>query len=416
MVKKGQFFSVFLILCLTITLPIIRAEPEKPKIYIDPQNNAFSTETTTVGTNFTVSIKAADWASPGIFSYELKLSYNNTLLEAVAAEIPADHWLKPSKPTNIFLVDPGTLNQTLSYVSFAVTLLGVEEGKTGGGTIATVTFKITKAPTAGNFSCTLELRKQDIIMVDANTVEVPQDQYDIVNGNYIYSGPTPPPAAKPTVYIDPKDNNFFTSTTSVGDSFNVSIKAANWSAPGVFGYKFKLAYNNTLLEATSAIIPDGHWLTPVNAANISKFDPGTINQTEGFVSFNVTLLSPEQGKVGNGTIATVTFNITKTPSTGNVSCPLEIKDIILVDPDNKQIPSDQYNVIKGNYTFSAAGPPTAKADLNNDGKVNIEDVAVWGLAFGSHSGHPRWNPIADMNGDGKVDMIDAVLIAKAWTS
>ena len=404
---------MILLLCLTMTLPVIKADPQKPKIYVDPPDNKFSTDTTPVGTNFTVSIKGADWASPGLFSYQLELHYNNTILEAVGAEIPADHWFKPVKPTNIFVVEPGTINQTLGYVPFALTLLGDEQGKVGNGTICKITFKITQAPSAGNLSSALEI--QNIIMVDANTVEVPRDQYDVVNGTYVYSAPAGPPVAKPAVYVDPKINSFSTSTTSVGASFNVSIKAANWSAPGVFGYKFKLAYNNTLLEPTNAIIPDGHWLTPVDPAKISKFDPGTINQTEGFVSFNVTLLSPEQGKVGNGIIATITFNITKAPSTGNVTCLLEIKDLILVDSATQQIPSDQYDVINGNYLFSAAGAPSTKEDLNSDGKVNIEDVAIWGLAFGSSPGHPRWNPIADMNGDGKIDMIDAVLIAKAWT-
>ena len=395
-----------------MTLPVIKADPQKPKIYVDPQENKFSTDTTPVGTNFTVSIKSADWASPGLFSYQLELHYNNTMLEAVNAEIPVDHWFKPAKPTNIFVVDGGSINQTLALASFAVTLLGDEAGKVGGGTISTVTFKITKAPTTGNLSCTLSL--QNVIMVDANANEVPKDQYDIVNGTYTYSGPAPPPAQRPKVYVDPKDNVFSTSTTSVGTTFSISIKTANWSAPGVFAYNFKLAYNNTLLQPTGAIIPDGHWLTPADPTKISKLDPGTINQTEGFVSFNVTLLSPEQGKVGNGIIATITFNITTAPSAGSVSCPLEIRDIILSDPTANQIPSDQYDLVKGSYTLSAA-PPTGKADLNNDGKVNIDDIAIWGLAFGSHPGHPRWNLIADMNSDGKVDMVDAVLITKAWT-
>jgi hypothetical protein len=173
-----------------------------------------------------------------------------------------------------------------------------------------------------------------------------------------------------------------------------------------------------MLEAVEALIPDGHWLTPTLApGNIFKVDPGTINQTEGYVSFAATLLGDELGKTGNGTISTITFKITQTPPADqNISSNLEIVNATMVDPDATEIPSDQYDVINGNYVYSAAAPSTKTEDLNGDGKVNIEDVAIWGLAFGSVPGHPRWNPIADMNGDERINVIDAVLICKAWTS
>jgi hypothetical protein len=51
-------------------------------------------------------------------------------------------------------------------------------------------------------------------------------------------------------------------------------------------------------------------------------------------------------------------------------------------------------------------------DVNDDGKVDISDVATAAKAFGSHPGYLRWNPIADINLDGKVDILDIALIAK----
>jgi hypothetical protein len=50
-------------------------------------------------------------------------------------------------------------------------------------------------------------------------------------------------------------------------------------------------------------------------------------------------------------------------------------------------------------------------DINEDGKVDILDVAVAAYAFGSYPGHPRWNPIADINGDNKIDIVDVAFIA-----
>jgi len=51
-------------------------------------------------------------------------------------------------------------------------------------------------------------------------------------------------------------------------------------------------------------------------------------------------------------------------------------------------------------------------DLNTDGKVDIQDVAIAANAFGSSPSHPRWNPIADLNNDSIVNILDVVLIAK----
>ncbi len=50
-------------------------------------------------------------------------------------------------------------------------------------------------------------------------------------------------------------------------------------------------------------------------------------------------------------------------------------------------------------------------DLNNDGKIDIKDIGIAAVAFGSFPGHPRWNPDADINRDGKVSMKDIVIIA-----
>lgn len=45
-------------------------------------------------------------------------------------------------------------------------------------------------------------------------------------------------------------------------------------------------------------------------------------------------------------------------------------------------------------------------DVNGDGEVDMIDIDLCCLAYGSYPGHPRWNSNADINNDGKVDMID----------
>ena len=50
-------------------------------------------------------------------------------------------------------------------------------------------------------------------------------------------------------------------------------------------------------------------------------------------------------------------------------------------------------------------------DLNYDRVVDIEDLVIAALAFGSYPEHPRWNTLPDINLDGIVDIDDIALIA-----
>ena len=51
-------------------------------------------------------------------------------------------------------------------------------------------------------------------------------------------------------------------------------------------------------------------------------------------------------------------------------------------------------------------------DVNGDGKVDIKDIALAALSYGSHSGYPNYNAKADVNQDGTIDIRDLAIIAK----
>jgi len=56
--------------------------------------------------------------------------------------------------------------------------------------------------------------------------------------------------------------------------------------------------------------------------------------------------------------------------------------------------------------------PLLIGDLDNDGKIDIQDLYEAALAFGSYPGHSRWNSNADLNNDNGVGIMDIALIAK----
>jgi tungstate transport system substrate-binding protein len=57
---------------------------------------------------------------------------------------------------------------------------------------------------------------------------------------------------------------------------------------------------------------------------------------------------------------------------------------------------------------------TIREDLNMDFKVDMRDLGMMGLAFGSTPIMSRWNPYCDINNDGGVDMRDIAAVARKF--
>jgi len=50
-------------------------------------------------------------------------------------------------------------------------------------------------------------------------------------------------------------------------------------------------------------------------------------------------------------------------------------------------------------------------DINVDGIVNMEDLYIAAISFGSNPNSPQWNPKADINRDNIINLLDLYLIA-----
>ncbi len=68
---------------------------------------------------------------------------------------------------------------------------------------------------------------------------------------------------------------------------------------------------------------------------------------------------------------------------------------------------DPLHTLWENMVFEIGFP----ADINDDGKVDIRDIAIVALAFGTHNPDPDYNPDADIYYDGKVDIKDIAFTA-----
>jgi hypothetical protein len=161
---------------------------------IEVSSHSFYSPPLSVGDTFTATISVHDWSYPTFYGYELELRYDPYILEAVAAQIPDNNWLTWDQ----------TINETCivyppyfwgDRVGFGALLLRPPLGKTGSGTLATVTFKILRAPSIDPLSypdrsTNLTLDSEDALVVRLtidsdgryDVVEIPKDMYRLCDG------------------------------------------------------------------------------------------------------------------------------------------------------------------------------------------------------------------------------------------
>jgi PKD repeat protein len=53
-------------------------------------------------------------------------------------------------------------------------------------------------------------------------------------------------------------------------------------------------------------------------------------------------------------------------------------------------------------------------DINSDGKVNIQDISIVAIAYGTSEGEPRWNPNCDLNHDTIINILDLSIVATQY--
>jgi prefoldin subunit 5 len=190
-----------------------------------------------------------------------------------------------------------------------------------------------------------------------------------------------------TVYVNPQHNS-----ARVNNLFSINVSIANVSELGLWAYEFKLYYNKSLLEPLSAEIPANHFLEPtLSPDNILIVDPGTLNHTEGTVSFAALLVSPEPGKTGSGTLANITFLVIAPGE-----CTLGIRGYTADEPkffdgNGDLFPSCEYSIVEGCFEGIPPPPlpippPTPKAGWET---VAFDFMGIYGYLTFPEECHPN---------------------------
>jgi len=54
-------------------------------------------------------------------------------------------------------------------------------------------------------------------------------------------------------------------------------------------------------------------------------------------------------------------------------------------------------------------------DINMDGRINVLDLIIVAMHFGSHEGEPDYDESVDLNNDGDINILDLIIVAMHWT-
>ncbi len=124
-----------------------------------------------------------------------------------------------------------------------------------------------------------------------------------------------------------------------GEVFSLNITVTN--ATDLYGYELKLYYDNTVVNCTGIEFPTGHLLEPTSPENlwiIKQEIDNNYNSTHGRIWLAISLLNPETGKTGNGTLARINFKAL-TPGTTT----LTLQDVKLGDSQAQPIQTETIN-------------------------------------------------------------------------
>lgn len=164
------------------------------------------------------------------------------------------------------------------------------------------------------------------------------DEYEVWVSVYAYR--------RSTVFVNPS------SITNPSDPFTIDVDISN--VDDLYGWEFKLYYNNTLLNASS--YNEGPFLNASGPTWFSMINfTDNHNTTDGIVWFTCTLQGNIAGATGSGTLANVTFNVNDGVSG---TTPLDLDDTKLIgyENSNQRLTFMVHDTTDGSVTITAAVP------------------------------------------------------------
>jgi len=419
--------------------------------------------------NFTIDIEAE---VENLYSYDFGLGYNATILEVVGV-------------TGNPVFPPPTIIQATGQIDISSSLTPPALPINGTLSLVTIKFHII-----GKGESVLDLH--DAVFRNKNGTTLPINE---VNDGYFNNMIITKMFVDPPEIIDPY--------MKPGDIFTIDIDIQD--AIGMYDYKFKLGFDNTVIICLGAIVlppnNDTHfnvqqivnntagmiWVyvqyyppaPPINIhgaravtritfmvknygqtvldlydADVSTPSGGSLNPVieDGFFATLLTdvaimfvnVTSPNKvypGKIvtikviamNRGNLTTETFNVTLHYNSNIIG----VKTVTLGPWSNAtltfywdttgQIPCHNFTIwaeashvpfelkFDNNVYYDGWVKIKMLGDVNGDGVIDILDIVLITIAYGSRPGYPNWNPEADLTAPwGVIDILDLVTCSSRY--
>jgi hypothetical protein len=286
-----------LILATNTQIPPAQSTPEETKLYPSPQKI-----TANPGENFTVEIIIENVRY--LYTWQVYINWTTQILEVTNVQ------------EGPFLSRDGVYDT--SFINYTYNDLGLlamydslraeppANSATGSGTLAIITFRV-KALGASPIDL------WNTLMINAYThINIP---HEVIDG-YFQN-----PVSK--LYVEPQ--SMLVPAIKINQTVQINLTITN--AVNLHAAELNVTWDTTVINAIN--IEEGPFLSE-NGANPTSFE-SQINNDEGYLHINTTIIG-ETAVNGNGTIATIAFNIT-----GAGITPIHFSYTNLTDPKGFEI-------------------------------------------------------------------------------
>jgi hypothetical protein len=410
MKANAKILSILMIASMMLgfaaVLPLIHADVFQ--IYVDPQNNIFSTFDKHVGSTFRVNVTVQNITDLGFAGLSFELHWNPTLLSCTTMTEVLFHTITPEIHWDNIWSLKLTKDNIAGVATYAQLWQDLSAARADGYAPANITtpivacsfvFTILVEPVApGNVNCPLTLA--EVKCSDLDAVEILLSSEDGYYELDYFEAPPPPPGIPYFTVIPPSH-----IASAVGETFQIKVCVNNVSRTNAaIGFEFKLSYDPTILELLS--VTEGPWLPPFGAPPnqgtlfLQSLVPGIATVGDVVLPNATAYWSPPYPTAIEGNtvaLAIFTFNATQQGVFPTVlSCPLHLYDTKVGD-------------INGN-------PVETVESVDYDGFYSIKPV-VLGRAvdiFVGQDGTPYPDPFGGQGPNAPADMFWPQKEVCAW--
>lgn len=226
-----------------------------------------------------------------------------------------------------------------------------------------------------------------------------------------------------TVHVDPAE-----ITVKVCQNFTIDVNIQDVS--GLQGCDFVLSYDTTILDAVK--VEEGSFMASFGSTIVAYKEIDDCYKTSVGRVWFALIIWEDAFADGSGTLATITFH-----ATAPGESVLDLHSILPLKPDEAKLctcgPEPIPNTAVDGYVIVSsdacdppddppdppdpcADPPSAdplpNPDPNGDGIVNVKDLRIVAMAYGTSTGEVRFDASADLNRDDSVNIVDLYIIVQ----